>query len=40
MIVRAYTDKDGKVSFDEFYAIMTKKIYLKNLKFKMNTGEK
>ena len=23
MIVRAYTDKDGKVSFDEFYAIMT-----------------
>ena len=26
MIVRADTDKDGKVSFDEFYAIMTKKI--------------
>ena len=23
MIVRAYTDKDGKVSFDEFYSIMT-----------------
>ena len=26
MIVRADLDKDGKVSFDEFYAIMTKKI--------------
>ena len=26
MIVRADTDKDGKVSFEEFYAIMTKKI--------------
>ena len=26
MIVTADTDKDGKVSFDEFYAIMTKKI--------------
>ena len=25
MIVRADTDKDGKVSFEEFYAIMTKK---------------
>ena len=25
-IGRAYIDKDGKVSFDEFYAIMTKKI--------------
>ena len=31
MIVRAYTDKDRKVSFDEFYAIMTKKIYLKKI---------
>ena len=29
MIVRADTDKDGKVSFDEFYAIMTKKIIKK-----------
>ena len=28
MIVRADTDKYGKVSFDEFYAIMTKKIKL------------
>ena len=27
MIVRADTDRDGKVSFEEFYAIMTKKIY-------------
>ena len=26
MIVRADTDKDGKVSFEEFYAIMTRKI--------------
>ena len=26
MIVRADTDRDGKVSFEEFYAIMTKKI--------------
>ena len=26
IIVRADTDKDGKVSFEEFYAIMTKKI--------------
>ena len=26
MIVRADTDKDGKVSFEEFFAIMTKKI--------------
>jgi Ca2+-binding EF-hand superfamily protein len=26
MINRADTDKDGKVSFEEFYAIMTKKI--------------
>ena len=26
MIVRADTDKDGKVSFEEFYVIMTKKI--------------
>ena len=26
MIVRADTDKEGKVSFEEFYAIMTKKI--------------
>ena len=26
MITRADTDRDGKVSFDEFYNIMTKKI--------------
>ena len=26
MIIRADTDRDGKVSFEEFYAIMTKKI--------------
>ena len=26
MIIRADTDKDGKASFDEFYAIMAKKI--------------
>ena len=26
MLIRADTDKDGKVSFDEFYTIMTKKI--------------
>ena len=26
MIIRADTDKVGKASFDEFYAIMTKKI--------------
>ena len=26
MLVIADTDKDGKVSFDEFYTIMTKKI--------------
>ena len=26
MIVRADLDRDGKVSFEEFYAIMTKKI--------------
>ena len=26
MIIRADTDRDGKVSFDEFYNIMTKKI--------------
>ena len=26
MIVRADTDRDGKVSFEEFYSIMTKKI--------------
>ena len=26
MITRADTDRDGKVSFDEFYKIMTKKI--------------
>ena len=26
MIVRADTDRDGKVSFEEFFAIMTKKI--------------
>ena len=25
MLIRADTDKDGKVSFDEFYTIMTKK---------------
>ena len=31
MIVRADTDKDRKVSFDEFYAITTKKIYLKTI---------
>jgi Ca2+-binding EF-hand superfamily protein len=28
LIVRADADKYGKVSFDEFYAIMTKKIIL------------
>ena len=26
MIVRADLDRDGKVSFEEFYTIMTKKI--------------
>ena len=32
IIVRAYTDKDGKVSLNEFYDVMTKKIYLKKFK--------
>jgi len=27
MITRADTDDDGKVSFEDFYAIMTKKSY-------------
>ena len=31
MIVRAYIDKDGKILFDKFYSIMTKKIYLKKI---------
>ena len=31
MIVRAYIDKDGKFSFDKFYSIMIKKIYLKKI---------
>ena len=26
MIVRADSDRDGKVTFEDFYAIMTKKI--------------
>ena len=39
MIVRADTDKDGKVSFDKFCYYDPKNIFKKNLKFKMNTGE-
>ena len=39
MIVRADTDKDGKVSFDKFWYYDPKNIFKKNLKFKMNKGE-
>ena len=34
IIVRADNDKDGKVSLDKFYAIMTKKTKFKNIIFK------